>query len=115
MSAPRPYETDPFHPPSSVPTLSYDQFLYIYKTVPVISSVWYLHCVLEHCTLVVYACAFPEPLISSHFVPYVVRFGTRYSEIQQDTAIETRDRRIAIWRQRANFVSLRKETVLNTY
>ena len=63
MSAPRPYETDPFHPPSSVPTLSYDQFLYIYKTVPVISSVWYLHCVLEHCTFVVYACAFPEPLI----------------------------------------------------
>ena len=44
MSAPRPYETDPFHPPSSVRVPYYDQFLYIYKTVPYISSMWYLVC-----------------------------------------------------------------------
>ena len=63
MSAPRPYETDPFHSPSSVHTLRYEQFLHIYKPVPVISSMWYLHCVLEHSTFAIYACALPEPLI----------------------------------------------------
>ena len=45
MSAPRPYETDPFHPPCSAHIPYYNQFLYIFKTVPVISSMWYLHCV----------------------------------------------------------------------
>ena len=40
MSAPRPYETDPLRPPSSVRILYHNQFLYIYKIVPVISSMW---------------------------------------------------------------------------
>ena len=64
MSAPRPYETDPLHPQSSVHILHSDQILYIYKTIQVISSIWYLHCVLEYCRFVIYACALPEPLIS---------------------------------------------------
>ena len=40
MSAPRPYETDPFHPLGSIPTMK--QFLYINNIVPVISSMWYV-------------------------------------------------------------------------
>ena len=89
MAAPRPYETDPFHKPSSVLTPSYDQFLYIHKTFPVISSMWYLQCVLEHCSLHVYACALPELPISrlstilKSIGRYVVRFGTKYSEIHR--------------------------------
>ena len=46
MSAPRPYETDPFHLQSSVHILYYDQFLFIFKRDPVVSSIWYLYCVL---------------------------------------------------------------------
>ena len=57
MSAPRPYETYPFHQQSSVRVLYYDQFQYIYKTVPVTFSMWYLHCGLKHYTIVIYACA----------------------------------------------------------
>ena len=38
MSAPRPYGTDPFHPLGSVSYMK--QLLYIYNTVPVISSMW---------------------------------------------------------------------------
>ena len=40
MSAPRPYGTDPFHPLGSISTMK--QFLYIYNSVPVISSMWYV-------------------------------------------------------------------------
>ena len=50
MSAPRPYETDPLNPQSSIRIHNKDEFQYIYKTVPVISSIWYLHCVLVRCT-----------------------------------------------------------------
>ena len=48
MSAPRPFETDPFHLQSSVHTLLSDHLLDIYKTVSMNSSMWYSHCVLEH-------------------------------------------------------------------
>ena len=41
MSAPRPYETDPFHPHSSVHISGYNQFLYICNNVPVMSPIWY--------------------------------------------------------------------------
>ena len=41
MSAPRPFETYPFHPHSSVHILRYDQFLYKCSNVPVMSSMWY--------------------------------------------------------------------------
>jgi len=40
MSAPRPYGTDPFHPLGSIYNMK--QFLYIYNSVPVISSMWYV-------------------------------------------------------------------------
>ena len=64
MSAPRPFETDPFHPHSSVRILHLQLLEYICKSVPLISSMWYLHCVLEHCLIVFCACTLPEPLIS---------------------------------------------------
>ena len=40
MSAPRPLVTDPFHPLSSIYTMK--QFLYIYKILQGISSMWYI-------------------------------------------------------------------------
>ena len=36
-------------------------------TVPVISSIWYLHQVLVRFTFVIYACAFPEPRFKVSF------------------------------------------------
>ena len=54
MSAPRPYGTDPFHPLDSFCNMK--QFLYIYNSVSVISSMWYVHMfVYENC-----ACAITE-------------------------------------------------------
>ena len=54
MSAPRPYGTDPFHPLGSIPNM--EQFLYIYNSVPVISSMWYVQTfLLDNC-----ACALTE-------------------------------------------------------
>ena len=38
---------------------------------------WYLSCVLEHCTFVVNACALPEPLISRSSAIYLVLFLAR--------------------------------------
>ena len=40
MSAPRPCVTDPFHPLGSISNMK--QFLYIYNSVPLISSMWYV-------------------------------------------------------------------------
>ena len=40
MSAPRPFVTDPFHPLSSI--CNSQSFLFIYQSVPVISSMWYV-------------------------------------------------------------------------
>ena len=54
MSAPRPYETDPFHPLGSIHNI--DQFLYICKRIPVISSIWYV----QLCVYDIYACALTE-------------------------------------------------------
>ena len=75
-------------------------YIYIlYKTVPVISSKWYLHYVLKHCTFVIYACALSEPL-SSGFSALLKSFsvvsGMHWNEIQRDTAIKTRHRCTAI-------------------
>ena len=54
MSAPRPYGTDPFHPLGSISNMT--QFLYIYNSVPVISSMWYV----EMFVYVICACALTE-------------------------------------------------------
>ena len=54
MSAPRPYGTDPFHPLGSISNIK--QFLYIYNSVPVISSMWCVQMfVYDNC-----ACALTE-------------------------------------------------------
>ena len=48
MWAPRPYGTDPFHPLGSISIMK--QFLYIYNSVPVVSSMWYVQMfVYENC------------------------------------------------------------------
>ena len=105
MSAPRPYETDPFHPQSSVRILCYGQFLYIFKTVPHISSMWYLHCVLKYCTFVIYACALfrtPYFKVQRHF-EVILSLLIHWQEIQRDIATKTRYKCITIRRsQHAN-------------
>ena len=54
MSAPRPYETNPFPALGSIPNMK--QFLYIYNSLPVISSMWYVQMfVYDNC-----ACALTE-------------------------------------------------------
>ena len=56
MSAPRPFETDPFHPLGS--TCNIKQLLYIYKNLQVISSMWDAQvCIYDNC-----ACALAETL-----------------------------------------------------
>ena len=64
MSAPRPFETDPFHPLGSICNIK--QLLYICKNLPVISSMWdaqvcvcvYIHICDTNC-----ACALAETFI----------------------------------------------------
>ena len=56
MSAPRPFETDPFHPLGSICYIR--QLLYIYKNLSVISSMWDAQvCIYDNC-----ACALTETL-----------------------------------------------------
>ena len=114
MSATRPYETIrdiSLSSTSSVHTLHYDQYPFIYKTVQVISSMWYLYCVLKHCIFVTYACASPEPVISriSAILRSFCRLcGTYCYQIQPDTVIKTRHRSIAIWRWHSQGMNFRK-------
>ena len=70
MSGPRPYETDPFHPPSSVHTVTTVSIsIFMQKC-----SSLFCHVVLTLCLgalpFIIYACALPElvtPAIQSHF------------------------------------------------
>ena len=68
MSAPRPYGTDPFHPLGSISNMK--QLLYIYNSVQVISSIWYVQ-VLEYdncaCALTENSNYDPEPFLKSVF------------------------------------------------
>jgi len=57
MSAPRPYERDPFHPLN--PICSEEQFLYMHRGVLVIFSMWYA----GTCTFVNCACTRAKTLI----------------------------------------------------
>ena len=60
MSAPRPYWTDPFHPLGSISNMK--QLQYIYNSVAVISSMWYVQMVVyDNC-----ACALTE---NSNYYP----------------------------------------------
>ena len=92
MSAPRSYETSPFHPPSSVHILCIYQFLCICERFLLISSIWYLGLVY----IVVYAGALPErlPLTSkfkailkpAHFVFHLGRASAYWYEIHDSNA-----------------------------
>ena len=79
---------------------------------------WYLHCVLEHCTFVIYACALSELLISrfsailKSFCMNNARIGARYNETLL-IKLHTDASNMALANQCANFASVRKETVLN--
>ena len=64
MSAPRPYETDPFHPLGSISNMI--QFLYIYNSVPVISSMWYVQLCL-YMTIAHVLSQKAQIMIASHF------------------------------------------------
>ena len=64
MSAPRPYETNPFHSSSSVHTLYEKQFLYIFESVLLISSIRYVKVCLAGCTFEGCVCVLAEPLTS---------------------------------------------------
>ena len=91
MSAPRPDETSPFHPPALFTfntRINYIYiYIYIYKAVPVISSMWYLQYVLVQCILVMYACA-----VSASFTPrfrailklFCLSYGN-FGELMQNT------------------------------
>ena len=66
MSAPRPYETDPFHPPALFAFYSTVSFN-IYTEVSQFFLPYdiYVHCVLVRCTFVLYTSALPKLLASS--------------------------------------------------
>ena len=111
MSAPRPYETDPFRPPALfVPCTSINFYIYT-KSFQLLLPCGIYIVSWEHCTFVIYACALPEPVISrfsailKSFCPL---YGAYWYEIQPNTAIKTRHKCIAMWRWRsqlANFTS----------
>ena len=71
MSAPRPYETDPFHSPSSVHILCWFQLPYISKSVLVMSYMWYVwyeaHLTFAHVRFLVFSALF-VPLDSGNRV-----------------------------------------------
>ena len=89
------------------------------KTLPHNSSMWYLYCILEHCTFVSYACALSELVISrfsailSFCMNNRVRIGARYNKTLL-LKLHTHTSSVALANQCANFASVRKETVLNT-
>ena len=60
MSAPRPYETDPFHPLGSITVIK--QFPYIYPGVPVVSPMWYVKVYVRMCS-----CRKTQIKYQSHF------------------------------------------------
>lgn len=82
------------------------------KVFRLLFSIWYLHCVLEHNTFLIYACALPG--FSSILKSFCPLRSTRQHEIQQDITIKTRPLHscIATWRYRtqcANDASLRTD------
>ena len=72
MSAPRPYATDPFHPLGSISNMK--QFPYIYNSVSVISSIWYVQMFVDGkcaCALTENSNYDPESFLKSFFSPKV--------------------------------------------
>ena len=72
MSAPRPFETDPFHPHSSVRILLLGLLEYICKNVSIISSMWYVQSCLSVLYIDICACNKQEinKSTNSHSVSY---------------------------------------------
>ena len=67
MSAPRPYETDPFHPLGSICYIK--SFLYIYQSVLVTSSKWYVKVCLARSYLTIAHVLFrnSEPTVQNDY------------------------------------------------
>ena len=65
MSAPRPFETDPFHPHSSVRILLLGLLEYICKSVSIISSMWYVQSCLSVLHIEICACTVARHLSSN--------------------------------------------------
>ena len=60
---------------------------YIYtKLFLLLFSIWYLKCVLEHCTFVFYACTLPEPLITRFQRNFEVVLSSTWYALVWDTA-----------------------------
>ena len=56
MSVPTAYETHPFYPPAMFAVYMIIN-IYINTKIAVVSSIWYLYCVLGICRCLIYACA----------------------------------------------------------
>ena len=65
MSAHRPFETDPFHPHSSVRILHLCLLEYICKSVSIIFSMWYVQSCLSVLYIDICACAVAGQLSSN--------------------------------------------------
>ena len=88
MSALRPYETDPFHPHSSVHIQYEKQFLYICKSIPVVCPMWYSHCVFVRCAFCFVNVLFYKLLLKSSEPfgkSFSLLFGTYYSVSVRNT------------------------------
>ena len=123
MSAPRPYETYPFHPPALFALYTMINFYIYTKLFQLFLPCGFFNVSWNTVELSFVHALFQNGLFQgsvpfrSHFVLYVVRLyiriGKRYSET---LPLKTQHRCTAIWRwcnQRANFASLRNETVIH--
>ena len=99
MSASRPYETYPFHPPALFTPYTKINFSMYSKLFQVVLSCGICIVFWNILRFFIYACALSEPLIS--------RFSAmlksccplcRLALVRRDTAIKTRRRCVAIWR-----------------
>ena len=86
MSAPRPYETYPFHPPALFTSYNINQSQYICKTVTDISSMWCLYYVFKDCKFVIYARALPKRLVSRFQRHFEVILSSMWYVLVGDTA-----------------------------
>ena len=109
-------------PFGSYTTISIYIYIYIYKTVPHISFMWYLQCILEHCTIVIYACALSELLISRFSVIVksicVNAIGARYSEtlsLKLDTDVSIMEGLNGVNRQPSNDLKINRQPSKTEY
>ena len=86
MSAPRPYETDPFHPPALF-TFYFTIIFNIYTEVSQFFLPYgiYVHCALVRCTFVLYICALPKLLHASNLSMSPIYYMPLYTTEQRLT------------------------------